>query len=302
MNIAYIIMAHKNPGQIARLVRRLDGPGVTFAIHVDRTKPPVFSRVQAELADMPNVIFARRVAVTWGAYSILHGILNGVVALCEAGADFDYAALLSGQDYPLRPHADISAWLEAHHGQEFMECRPFPRDDWLPDGGYDRVERFHVYLGRRRISFPPRGTSGPGGLVSRLLTPLLGGKRTFPAGYDLYGGSTWWCLSHRAVQYIRTFMSTPEGHRLLNFFKTAQLADEILIHTVLGNSRFGGHVAEDYPWFIDWSENRGSPPVLTLDRFDELAASDALFARKFDVNVDRAVLDRIDRELLGIAG
>lgn len=31
MNVAYFIIAHKMPSQLARMVRRLDGPGVSFS-------------------------------------------------------------------------------------------------------------------------------------------------------------------------------------------------------------------------------------------------------------------------------
>lgn len=303
MNIAYVILAHKRPNQIIRLVRRLNGPGASFAIHVDLAHRPVFRQVNAALGGMPNVAFAERVPVTWGAYSITRGIFNGIRALCEADFDFDYAALLSGQDYPLQPNEAIRAWLKAHRGQELIETRPFPREDWAPDGGYDRVERHHLYLpGGGRLSYPTYEDTGIKWFINRLLSLFLSARREFPVDYDPYGGSTWWCLSRRAVEYVRIFMESQRGRRLLSFFKTAQLADEILIHTILGNSRFEDRVADTYPWFIDWSENRNSPPVLTLDRFDELAASGKLFARKFDAHVDSAILDRIDRELLGYEG
>ncbi|NLV29722.1 MAG: hypothetical protein GXY47_01095, partial [Acidobacteria bacterium] len=50
---------------------------------------------------------------------------------------------------------------------------------------------------------------------------------------------------------------------------------------------------------IDWGrmENRMSPRVWRREDFDILASSDCLFARKFDPQVDAAVIDRWIRRL-----
>ena len=51
--------------------------------------------------------------------------------------------------------------------------------------------------------------------------------------------------------------------------------------------------------YIDYSRaDRGAPRILTTADLPMLAAGPWYLARKFDLGVDRAVLDRIDRELL----
>jgi hypothetical protein len=42
---------------------------------------------------------------------------------------------------------------------------------------------------------------------------------------------------------------------------------------------------------IDW--NRGTPYTYRLPDFDELMNSDCLFARKFDMNVDARIVEKI---------
>ena len=42
---------------------------------------------------------------------------------------------------------------------------------------------------------------------------------------------------------------------------------------------------------IDW--NRGNPYVFTSSDFDEIISSDAMFARKFDLNTDKDIVDKI---------
>jgi len=36
MNIAYIILAHKNPAQVHRLTKALRYPGISMHIHIDK--------------------------------------------------------------------------------------------------------------------------------------------------------------------------------------------------------------------------------------------------------------------------
>ena len=43
--------------------------------------------------------------------------------------------------------------------------------------------------------------------------------------------------------------------------------------------------------YIDW--NRGTPYVFRNEDFDELMASDCMFARKFDAKIDQDIVDKI---------
>jgi len=45
MKIAYIILAHKNPDQIKRLVLRLNTEGTSFFIHIDKKAIIKFTKI-----------------------------------------------------------------------------------------------------------------------------------------------------------------------------------------------------------------------------------------------------------------
>jgi hypothetical protein len=300
MKLAYIVLGHKNPSQIIRLIRRLQAPDVVFVIHIDRgVRSSVFNAVHDAFAGSPDHVFAERVSVTWGSYGIAHGIMKGIEALCNSDFDYDIAILLSGQDYPLKPNEEIKAWLEGHQGEEILECLPFPIEDWGPDGGFDRVERHHFFLFDHRFTYPPYHPTFIKSLLGRILSLFLPQKREIPLGYAGYGGSTWWCLTRDAVVYTHDFLKSEQGKELLQFFKTTRNTAEILYQTILANSPFRERISVEYPWFIEWKDGSSSPTILTDEWFDRLAASNKLFARKFNIEVDSRVLDRIDRELLG---
>ena len=61
MKIAYIILAHKLPAQLVRLVKRLDAPGTHFFIHIDKNSDnEVYKQIVSDLSLMKNVFFLKR--------------------------------------------------------------------------------------------------------------------------------------------------------------------------------------------------------------------------------------------------
>src|SRR4051794_27957722 len=112
MRLDYLIRAHMAPEQLARLVCRLDADDSRFYIHVNRrTDDEVFEAMRSHLSGRENVTWLPRVACYWGGFSLLKATLVGIEAILATGDLPDHAILLSGQDYPLRPVAEIEAYL-----------------------------------------------------------------------------------------------------------------------------------------------------------------------------------------------
>ncbi len=66
MKLTYLLIAHKLPRQLARLVNALDGEGVSFVIHIDRKSDESEFR---ELVKGTNVRWVKsRVRVQWGGF------------------------------------------------------------------------------------------------------------------------------------------------------------------------------------------------------------------------------------------
>ena len=147
VRLAYVILAHQLPEQLIRLVRRLDGPDTTFLVHVDRrADDAILAAARAELAQ-PNVTFLPRIRCHWGTWSIVEATLSGIRHAVHADVRFDYLMLMSGQDYPIKPRAEIETTLEQAEGRSFVHHVPLPKPDWPNSLG--RVERWHYPPGRR---------------------------------------------------------------------------------------------------------------------------------------------------------
>ena len=89
-------------------------------------------------AGASNVLWAKRVDCRWGEFSVIEATLNAVRALTQSGAPFDFAVLLSGQDYPIRSNDYIARTLEEERGNCLMYLFPFPFAEW-PWRGYHRL-------------------------------------------------------------------------------------------------------------------------------------------------------------------
>jgi len=150
MRIAYLILAHQLPDQLVRLVQRLDSPGALFLIHINRrSDDAIFRAAQAGLAELDNVVFLRRHKLYWGAFGHVRATIEGLDELYRRTAQFDYVALMTGQDYPIKPISTIERTLAKSGGTSFMA------HDRLPGGLADGMERI-TYWHSRRIG-KPRG-------------------------------------------------------------------------------------------------------------------------------------------------
>jgi hypothetical protein len=276
MKIGYIITAHTLPEHLVRLVRRLESDAARFFLHVDRRAADgVMAVVERELGGRPDVELLQRHPVHWGAFGPVRAALEGVDALLASPERLDYGVLLTGQDYPLRPAAEIESTLEAAAGKSFITYR-------APTGRFlKRLTRWHWHgevLGRR-VRLPNR--------FIRLTR-----RRKLPAGLVPYTGSAHWCLSRDCLEFVAG--SDPD---LVRFFRWSAVPDESFFQTILMNSPLADTLVNDDLRYVDWSEGEASPRVLTSFDLERMVRSSALFARKFDPRVDGGVIDALDTHI-----
>ncbi len=275
--IAYIVSAYKLPAQFERLLRRLDGPGVTFAVHVDgKTRRSVYDEMVARTRDL-EIGFLPRHRSHWGGFGHVRATLKGIDHLMGKGIPFDYAVLLTGQDYPLRSPAAIAGALGAAQGRSFMNYWPLPYAPWGERGGLDRIEDWHLITYRRL----------------HLALPL---RRRLPLGLEPFGGGAYWCLSRSLVDFVYGFVHANPGY--VRFFEHVFVPDELFFQTIIMNSHLRNSVENDNLRYVDWSRDP-APAVLACEDIDALRSSRKLFARKFDETVDAGVLALLDQQIDG---
>lgn len=279
MKVAHLILAHKAPAQLERLVRALAHPQADCFIHLDRKAD---SQAFAALASLPGVRFiGHRLDVRWGGYSLTQAALESMREILRAPAEYEVINLISGEDYPIKPLAAIHDFWAQHPGCSFLEYEPAGSAWW--QANMRRATQYHF----TEFSFPGRY------LAERLLNRLLPRRR--PPLPRLYGGNMggWYTLSRAGAEYVINYL---DGHpRLRRYARFTWGSDEFLIHSILLNSPLAATIVNNNMRYIDWSGGGSSPRVLTQADLPALRASPCLFARKFDSQHDAAVLDGLDQ-------
>ncbi len=272
MRLAYIISAYKLPAQLERLIRRLAAPGATFRVHVDRKTSGAMYREMVARVDDLDVTFLPRHLSHWGGFGHVRTSLKGLDDLVRTEEPFDYAVLLTGQDYPLRGPRGIAGRLAEGQGRSFMNNWSLPHAPWGARGGLERIEDWHVVTYRR----------------AHLALPL---RRELPDGLVPRGGGAYWCFSHALVHFVHEFVrSRPD---VVRFFEHVLNPDELFFQTIVISSHLRDTVENENLRYIDWSREP-APAVLGRGDLDAMLASGKLFARKFDETVDADVLDLLD--------
>ncbi len=102
MKIRYLILAHKNPAQFARLISALETPAAFFYVHIDRRA--CADDFRKSLADTKGRVhfLEERYYVNWGGFSTVLATLALMKECLQESLPDDRVVLLSGQDYPIK--------------------------------------------------------------------------------------------------------------------------------------------------------------------------------------------------------
>ena len=281
MRIACIIMAHKEPLQVQRLIKKFEPFPIDFYIHLDKKIP--FGPFEF-LTNLSQVHFIKnRIRVRWASYSFLNAVLQSVKEVTQTGIAYDFITVMSGQDYPIKPVESLLGQLEKNKGRNYV-CFETGTEWW--DHAISRVNRYHFtnfdFRGRYRIQF--------------FLNAFLP-TRKFPLPYKLYGGPRAMCMTitPECAAYLVDFIE--KDKKLRRFIRFTWGPDEFVIPTLVMNSPFKDSVINDNFYYIDWSAGGSNPKILRVEDYNKLMATDKFMARKFDIKVDSAILDKIDLSL-----
>jgi hypothetical protein len=293
MKVAHLILTHKNPLQVERLLDALSHPEFDFYIHIDK-KTDLTPFLYLE--ERKNVFFIKeRAAIYWAGYGTIQATLNGFRQILrdktdpgkpdhdkpDPGKSYPgepyYINVISGQDFPLRAAADIYNYLLERKGKEFITCESID-NEWSEAA--PRVRNYHL------INWRIPGKHRLEKWITRLLPP-----RKFPLDYKIVGRANWFTLTTGAAHYILDFIK--QHPAVDRYFYYCWGADEFFFSTILFNSPFGSSI-EDNLVYVDWSEKKAHPKILTAADFGAMRSSSKLFARKLDINTDPSIFDLLE--------
>lgn len=172
-------------------------------------------------------------------------------------------------------------FFEARKGKLLLKYRDFA-NEWQE--GMIRVNRYHL------TDYKFRGRH----FLERIINNIV--KRTNqPKGMKFYGSSMFWAISPEAAEYV--LETVDRNRKMKRFFKHSWAPDEFLFQTILLNSPFASSVINENCHYYKHPPHTPSPKTFLLEDIDDILASDRLYARKFDMNKEPLILDKIDEYL-----
>lgn len=273
MSSVFLVLAHRDPDQLARLLGELVGSSRRVYVHLDARVDARPFRLAVErrcaAADGLHWVGDRQ-PVRWGGWSVVAATLAAAAQARSDGPVHRYT-LLSGSCLPVRPVAEIA--------------------DLPVDREYLRIDR----------TLDPRGGE-QSEKVNRLwwndhrLLARLGGR--FPARWaasspPVRQGSAWWSLTagclHQAMHRL------DQDPQLRRAFRHTHCPDELVLPTLVADSAYADRIDQRYDetgragdddrrhglHYISWSGG-WSPAWLTATDLPAIRASGAYFARKID--------------------
>lgn len=305
-------MAHKNYEQLLRLVSYFNvSDDFVCIVHPDK-KWKLNPACLAELKKTCVVVENRKSAylTEWSMIEVtLELIYTAKAYEKEHNIKFSYFQLISGQDYPLRSIEEYNEYLDTHYPESFI--------DYTNEKVFARrmFSRWRYHLPRKIVCPISRGNL----LVRKVLllptavfeiiyskcfhTP----KEYFEKHeYKYAAGPAWWVLTDEALSGMLKTIET--DNKLINHLKNIGTPEENFFQTIYVNGgypnsnrclthshfRKAGYQDASHPYIITEDE------VHTV--LEKLRENDVFFARKFDITVDRNVLDKIDELWLNNRG
>lgn len=290
MNIAILILCHKNAHQLNLLLRELKHPSFQFFVHVDK-KSTITERI--EIRDDIHILEDKyRVDVQWGGLSEVIATLNLLNEAIRYGK-FDYFWLCSGQDYPIKPLNRIIKRLESSPSTNYINLFP----------SYNSGLKYPNNFDKRNSVYYPYILIGPGKIkriFRRTYIELTGGynktlhiiARNNSTNLKFYYGSQWWCLNNDTIIWILKYLRANPLY--IKFYEHCLVPDESFFHTLFMNSPYSSN-REDYLHYIEWEPGKNSPKTFSDNDIKKITSSNYLMARKFDEKQDARVIPHIHR-------
>ncbi|PVE45575.1 beta-1,6-N-acetylglucosaminyltransferase [Pararhodobacter aggregans] len=268
------MLVHQALDRAAQVARFVAGTGSPVVIHVDARTPATQREglVQA-LADLPQVRFCKRHRCDWGTWSLVAAMQSAAELLLRDFPGVERVYAMSGACLPLRPVAELQAWLDRHPDTDFIESVNVADVNWTK-GGLNE-ERFTLWF--------PVGFKRNKWVFDRLVDAqrLLPVKRDIPDGIVPHMGSQWWCLTRETLEAILKDPMRPVYDR---YFRRVWIPDESYFQTLV---RLHARRIESRSLTLGKFDHQGKPHVFYDDHLTLLRRSDCFMARKIWRGADR---------------
>ncbi|WP_062762044.1 beta-1,6-N-acetylglucosaminyltransferase [Falsirhodobacter sp. alg1] len=274
MSVGFVMLCHTALDRAAEVARHWAKQGCPVVIHVDsRVRYRLVREMRDELSDVRKLVkFSPRYRCQWGGWNLVAATQAASQVMLKTFPDVQHVYLCSGSCLPLRPAADLIAYLQDRPDTDFIESVTTEEVGWTI-GGLN-IERFRLFFPfswrRHRRLFD----------MSVRLQRRLGIRRRIPSGMVPHLGSQWWCLSRRTLTAI---LDNPERQAHDRYFSRVWIPDESYFQTLV---RRYSTAIESRSLTLFKFDFQGKPHIFYDDHIPLLRRSDCFVARKAWAHAD----------------
>ncbi len=267
IRLGVVMLCHNELPIATRMAQVWAEGGACVAIHVDaNVSREAMATMQADLAAYDRIVMSPRRSCEWGTFSLVGATQDAAGLLLERFPDVTHVITVSGSCLPLRPVADLIAFLSRHPTRDFIESVTAEDVGWTIGGlneerftlRFPFAYRKHRKLFDRYVEFQRRWKF----------------KRRIPDGLVPHLGSQWWCLTRTTLHAILTDPRRPEFDR---YFRRVWIPDESYFQTL---ARLHSMQIESRSLTLSKFDGQGKPYIFYNDHRQILEESRCFVARK----------------------
>lgn len=265
--VGFVMLCHTALERAAQVARHWAERACPVVIHVDkRVEKWNYDRLRADLADLANVRFSERHACEWGTWGLVAATQDAAEMMLAEFPMVRHVYLASGSCLPLRPVADLVAYLDQRPRTDFIESVTTEDVGWTIGGlDFERFTlRFPFSWRKQRMLFD----------IYVWLQRQVGFRRQVPDGLVPHLGSQWWCLTRQTLSAI---LEGPDRVTNDRYFRRVWIPDESYFQTLV---RQVSSNVESRSLTLSKFDFQGKPHIFYDDHLQLLRRSDCFVARK----------------------
>lgn len=250
-------------------------------IHIDKKSDMTAEQIK-ELQKYPNVTVIQTYRILWGSYKHIQAILD-LMELALQEKDLMYVHIISGDDFLIKSPAYFEQFFSQSEGKNFIERIPCKGNPILE-------KRYQYYYFMHILDAKIVHPIFIEALVG--LQKLFGIKRTIQYPYK---GLIWSSLSKEAAAFVVKKVKETD---YLKQIKYCSVPEEFFLQNIFLGSEIEETIVNDNLRYNLWNDpKRGNPAVLDKSDWEDIKASNKLFARKVQWEKSRGLYEKI-REFL----
>lgn len=266
ISLGVVMLCHDEPAIAAHIARKW-AAGAAVVIHADAKMADAdLTLMHSALEGQPRLRFSRRHDCEWGTFSLVQATQDAATLLLDEFPDVTHVMVVSGSCLPLRPVADLCAYLALHSRRDFIESVTAEDVGWTVGGLNEErfTLRFPFAYRRQRKLFDRYVT----------LQRRIGVRRRLPQGLVPHLGSQWWCMTRATLSAI---LDDPRRAEFERYFQRVWIPDESYFQTL---ARRHSMQIESRSLTLSKFDDQGKPYIFYDDHLNLLQESRSFVARK----------------------